>query len=82
MHCSAFSLFPAVIHILGEIVSLNGPPNGPPNEPSNAALKYQTKTYIQCPSAYSECPEISDSMHQCLHLFTFASKNTEFVLQT
>lgn len=78
LHCSAFSLFPAVIHILGEIVALNGPPNGPPN----AALKYRTKTYIQCPSAYSECPEISDSMHQCLYSVTSPSENTEFVLST
>lgn len=78
LHCSAFSLFPAVIHVLGEIVALNGPPNGPPK----AALKYTTETYIQCPNAYSECPEISDSMQQCLQTFAFANENIEFVLQT
>lgn len=31
LRCSAFSLFPAVIHSLWERVALNGPPNGPPN---------------------------------------------------
>lgn len=27
LHCSAFSLPPAVIHVLGEIAALNGPSN-------------------------------------------------------